>query len=114
VATGVNNAVARAAALLFAAAIPPLAGRTGDAQPHPLVFLPGFRTAILASAALAACGAVLSFFTIRGDALRATPAAAKPECTVNRAVGAPPLAGLSGLRPRSRTWATRNFSDECL
>jgi len=34
---------------------------------------------------------VLSFFTIRDDALRAAPAAAKPECTINCAVGAPPL-----------------------
>jgi MFS family permease len=91
VASGVNNAVARAASLLFVAAIPPLAGLTGDAQSHPLVFLHGFRVAILASAALVACGAVLSFFTIRDDALRAAPAAAKPECTVNCAVGAPPL-----------------------
>jgi predicted MFS family arabinose efflux permease len=91
VASGVNNAVARAASLLFVAAIPPLAGLTGDAQSHPLVFLHGFRIAILASAALVACGAVLSFFTIRDDALRAAPTAAKPECTVNCAVGAPPL-----------------------
>jgi predicted MFS family arabinose efflux permease len=91
VASGVNNAVARAASLLFVAAIPPLAGLTGDAQSHPLVFLHGFRIAIVASAALVACGAVLSFFTIRDDALRATPAAAKPECTINCAVGAPPL-----------------------
>jgi MFS family permease len=91
VASGVNNAVARAAALLFVAAIPPLAGLTGNAQSHPLVFLHGFRIAILASAALVACGAVLSFFTIRDDALRTAPAAAKPECTINCAVGAPPL-----------------------
>ena len=34
---------------------------------------------------------MLSFFTIRDDALRAAPAAAKPECTINCAVGAPPL-----------------------
>jgi EmrB/QacA subfamily drug resistance transporter len=91
VASGVNNAVARAASLLFVAAIPPLAGLTGNAQSHPLVFLHGFRIAILASAALVACGAVLSFFTIRDDALRAAPAAAKPECTINCAVTAPPL-----------------------
>jgi Na+/melibiose symporter-like transporter len=91
VASGVNNAVARAASLLFVAAIPPLAGLTGNAQSHPLVFLHGFRIAILASAALVACGAVLSFFTIRDDALRAGPAAAKPECTINCPVGAPPL-----------------------
>jgi len=91
VASGVNNAVARAASLLFVAAIPPLAGLTGNAQSHPLVFLHGFRIAILASAALVACGAVLSFFTIRDDALRTAPAAAKPECTINCAVAAPPL-----------------------
>src|SRR6185437_11320962 len=91
VASGVNNAVARAASLLFVAAIPPLAGLTDDAQSHPLVFLHGFRVAILASAALVGCGAVLSFFTIRDDALRAAPAGAKPECTINCAVGAPPL-----------------------
>src|SRR5689334_6849158 len=91
VASGVNNAVARAASLLFVAAIPPLAGLTGDAQSHPLVFLHGFRIAILASAVPVACGAVLSFFTIRDDALRAAPAAAKPECMINCAVGAPPL-----------------------
>jgi EmrB/QacA subfamily drug resistance transporter len=91
VASGVNNAVARAASLLFVAAIPPLAGLTGEAQSHPSVFLHGFRIAILASAALVACGAVLSFFTIRDDALRAAPAAAKPECTINCAVGGPPL-----------------------
>src|SRR5262252_9487395 len=91
VASGVNNAVARAASLLFVAAIPPLAGLTGDAQSHPLVFLHGFRIAILASAALVASGAVLSFFTIRDDALRVAPTAAKPQCTVNCAIGAPPL-----------------------
>jgi hypothetical protein len=91
VASGVNNAVARAASLLFVAAIPPLAGLTGNVQSHPLVFLHGFRIAILASAALVACGAVLSFFTIRDDALRGAPAGAKPECTINCAVGAPPL-----------------------
>jgi len=91
VASGVNNAVARAASLLFVAAIPPLAGLTGNAQSHPLVFLHGFRIAILASAALVACGAVLSFLTIRDDALRAAPTAAKPECTINCPVGAPPL-----------------------
>jgi len=91
VASGVNNAVARAASLLFVAAIPPLAGLTGNAQSHPLVFLHGFRIAILASAVPVACGAVLSFFTIRDDVLSRAPAAAKPECTISCPVGAPPL-----------------------
>jgi EmrB/QacA subfamily drug resistance transporter len=91
VASGVNNAVARAASLLFVAAIPPLAGLTGNAQSHPLVFLHGFRIAILAAAAPVACGAVLSFFTIRDDVLSTAPAAAQPECTISCPVGAPPL-----------------------
>jgi len=34
---------------------------------------------------------VLSFLTIRDDVLSAAPAAAKPECTINCPVGAPPL-----------------------
>ncbi len=90
-ASGVNNAVARAASLLFVAAIPPLAGLTGDAQAHPSVFLHGFRMAILVSAGLLVVGAVLSLLTIRNDVLRAVPAAARPECKVNCPVGAPPL-----------------------
>ena len=89
-ASGVNNAVARAASLLFVAAIPPLAGLTGDAQAHPAMFLHGFREAILTSAGLLVLGAVLSLLTIRNDVLRAEPAV-KPECKVSCPVGAPPL-----------------------
>src|SRR5262249_51555693 len=86
-ASGGNKAGGGGGRLLSAAAFPPLAGLTGDAQSHPLVFLHGFRIAILASAALVASGAVLSFFTIRDDALRVAPTAAKPQCTINCAVG---------------------------
>jgi len=89
-ASGVNNAVARAASLLFVAAIPPLAGLTGDAQAHPAVFLHGFRVAILVSACFLLLGAALSLLTIRNDVLRAAPAAA-PECKVCCPVAAPPL-----------------------
>jgi EmrB/QacA subfamily drug resistance transporter len=89
-ASGVNNAVARAASLLFVAAIPPLAGLTGDAQAHPAVFLHGFREAILVSAGLLILGAVLSLLTISNDVLRAAPAAT-PVCKVACPVGAPPL-----------------------
>ena len=91
VASGVNNAVARAASLLFVAAIPPLAGLTGDVQAHPLVFLHGFRIAILIGATCLFLGAVLSGLTIRDDVLRAVPGRPEPECKVNCAVGAPPL-----------------------
>jgi EmrB/QacA subfamily drug resistance transporter len=91
VASGVNNAVARAAQLLMVAAIPPFAGLSGDAESHPLVFLDGFRKAILVSASLVVAGAVLTWFTVRNDVLRRVPEGAAPQCKVSCAVGAPPL-----------------------
>jgi EmrB/QacA subfamily drug resistance transporter len=90
VASGVNNAVARAASLLMVAAIPPLAGLTGDAEAHPLVFLHGFRETVVISAVLLVAGAVLSLRTVRDDALRA-PDVPRPQCAVNCGVGSPPL-----------------------
>ena len=91
VASGVNNAVARAAGLLAVAAIPPLAGLTGDAFADPAVFSAGFRVAMPVCAALLAAGAVLSLFTVRDDALRTAPEEREPCCRVHCAVGAPPL-----------------------
>ena len=44
VASGVNNAVARTGGLLAVAAIPPLAGLTGEAFASPSVFTSGFHT----------------------------------------------------------------------
>ncbi|MFB4311518.1 MFS transporter [Actinomadura sp. GTD37] len=92
VASGVNNAVARAAGLLAVAAIPPLAGLTGDAFDDPAKFSHGFWISMATCAALLAAGAVLSFLTVRDDALR-TPAGGmvEPECRSHCAVGAPPL-----------------------
>ncbi|MEV0665350.1 MFS transporter [Actinomadura luteofluorescens] len=92
VASGVNNAVARAAGLLAVAAIPPLAGLTGDAFDNPAVFSHGFRLAMITCAALLAAGAVLSFLTVGDDALR-TPSgeSVEPECRRQCGVGAPQL-----------------------
>ncbi|TMR03729.1 MFS transporter [Actinomadura soli] len=92
VASGVNNAVARAAGLLTVAAIPPLAGLTGDAYDDPAQFSHGFRIAMTVCAAMLVAGAVLSFLTVDDDALRAPSGeVVEPECRSHCGVGAPQL-----------------------
>ncbi|MFE3957807.1 MFS transporter [Nocardia sp. NPDC059091] len=91
VASGVNNAVARAAGLLGVAAIPPLAGLTGAAYTNPPDFAHGFHLAILTCAILMIAAAALAFFTVRDDALRTAPPSCEPECRTFSAVASPPL-----------------------
>ncbi|WP_231332301.1 MFS transporter [Actinomadura graeca] len=92
VASGVNNAVARAAGLLAVAAIPPLVGLTGDAYNDPAAFSDGFRLAMTVCAALLAAGAVLSFLTVGDDALRGPSGEHRePQCRSQCGVGAPQL-----------------------
>ncbi|MDH2429589.1 MFS transporter [Sphaerisporangium sp. TRM90804] len=69
VASGVNNAVARTGSLLAVAAIPPLVGLTGEAYTSATAFTSGFRTAMLVSAGMLACAALLTFVTIRTNAM---------------------------------------------
>jgi EmrB/QacA subfamily drug resistance transporter len=70
IASGVNNAVARAAQLLAVAALPVAVGLSGDDYARPAAFTAGFRTAMVACAVLFALGAAISWRTIRADVLR--------------------------------------------
>ncbi|MGH3899413.1 MAG: MFS transporter [Pseudonocardiaceae bacterium] len=64
-ASGVNNAIARSGGLLAVAVIPVAAGLGGADYADPLSFDPGFRTAMLISAALLALGALLAVVALR-------------------------------------------------
>ena len=89
VASGVNNAVARAGGLLAVAAVPPLAGLTGTAYASPYVFTAGYHRAMLVCAALMAVAALVAFRTVRGDILGAPRK--RPEPRPHCGVNAPPL-----------------------
>ncbi|MGH8905084.1 MAG: MFS transporter [Egibacteraceae bacterium] len=67
IASGVNNAVARAAGLIAVAVVPVLAGLTGAAYQNPQAFAAGFRMAMLITAGLAMAGAAIAWLTIRSD-----------------------------------------------
>jgi EmrB/QacA subfamily drug resistance transporter len=66
IASGVNNAVARVAALLAVAGLPVLVGISGDGFYEPEKMATGFHVAMAICAALAAGGGVLAWFTIAG------------------------------------------------
>jgi MFS family permease len=69
VASGVNNAVARTAQLAAVAALPLIAGISGNDYQDPQALADGFHKAMVATAALAAAGGVLAWFTISDDIL---------------------------------------------
>lgn len=68
IASGFNNAVARSGSLLAIAAVPVVAGLSGDALANPLRFAAGFRTSMSICALLFAAGAAVAGLWIRRPA----------------------------------------------
>ncbi|MGQ4517386.1 DHA2 family efflux MFS transporter permease subunit [Streptomyces sp. DW26H14] len=92
-ASGVNNAAARAAGLIAVAALPLLAGMGPEVYRSPPQFDHAFDKAMPMCAGVLVAGALVAFLTVR----RAVPPAAgaeparEAECKVNCGVAAPPL-----------------------
>ncbi|MFC3573697.1 MFS transporter [Streptomyces yaanensis] len=86
-ASGINNAAARAAGLIAVAALPLLAGMGPEAYRSADAFAAAFRRAMPICAGVLVVGAVLAFATVR----RPAPDCCRPECRMHGSVTAPPL-----------------------
>ncbi|MFE1286381.1 MFS transporter [Streptomyces sp. NPDC058751] len=86
-ASGINNAAARAAGLLAVAALPLLTGMGPEAYRSADAFDAAFRRAMPLCAGVLVAGAVLAFATVR----RPPPGCLRPECRRHGSLTAPPL-----------------------
>jgi EmrB/QacA subfamily drug resistance transporter len=93
VASGVNNAVARAAGLLAVAGLPLAVGLTSAGFRQPVSLEHGFQAAMVVCAGLMVAAAVLSAVTVDSAVLRPVDdqPVLEPECLTYCPVGAPPL-----------------------
>ncbi|MGW2614659.1 MFS transporter [Streptomyces sp. NPDC001500] len=89
IASGVNNAAARAAGLVAVAALPLLTGMGPEAYRSATAFDDAFRKAMVLCAGVLALGALIAFTTVR----RPPPDCRRPECRTHASVLAPPLEG---------------------
>ncbi|CAL9492723.1 MFS transporter [Streptomyces sp. Tu 3180] len=92
-ASGVNNAAARAAGLVAVAALPLLAGMGPEAYRLPDAFDDAFRRAMVLCAGVLVAGAALAFAAVR----RPAPDCRRPECRTHGSVAVPPLERGSGV-----------------
>ncbi|MET9912102.1 MFS transporter [Streptomyces sp. NPDC006476] len=88
-ASGINNAAARAAGLIAVAALPLLAGMGPEAYRSPDAFNTAFHRAMLLCAGVLVVASALAFTTVRP----LPPGCRRPECRTHGAVTAPPLEG---------------------
>ncbi|KAA0929786.1 MFS transporter [Streptomyces apricus] len=86
-ASGINNAAARAAGLVAVAALPLLAGMGEEAYRSASAFDDAFHRAIPLCAGVLALGALIAFTTVRNPA----PGCLRPECRTHAAITSPPL-----------------------
>ena len=88
-ASGINNAAARAAGLISVAALPLLAGMGPEAYRSPTAFDDAFHRAMLLCAAVLVIGSGVAFATVRP----LPPGCRRPECLTHGSITAPPLEG---------------------